>query len=447
MQPVLRIVGGGLAGSEAAWQAAERGIHVQLYEMRPAKQTEAHHTEFLGELVCSNSLGSKLKSNGTGLLYQEMELLNSIICRVADRTCVPAGAALAVDRQLFARELTNTLSNHPNIEIIRQEISVIPSGLTIIATGPLTSSSLAKSLQAFHGESNLFFFDAIAPLIAEDSIDHSLTFRGSRYGKGNSPNGDYLNCPMTREQYYRFVEELVKAKQIPLKSFEGEIQTGVDAGPGHFFEGCLPVEEIARRGLNALAFGPLRPVGLRKMVEGTPPYAVVQLRQDNLHNTIYNMVGFQTNLIFPEQQRIFRLIPGLEKAEFVHYGQMHRNTFLFAPTLINQRLQARNRKDLFFAGQLIGIEGYLGNAASGLVAGINAARFLHNEQLVEFPTSTMVGALCHYVSHADRDFFQPMKANFGILAPIIPKIREKQERKAALAERSINEMKMFKGLL
>ena len=447
MQPILHIIGGGLAGSEAAWQAAEHGISVKLYEMRPLKQTEAHQTDSLGELVCSNSLGSKLASNGTGLLYQEMKILNSIICQIADRTCVPAGAALAVDRQLFSQELTRILSEHRNIEVIRQEITEIPNEPAIIASGPLTSPALAKALQSLHGEKNLFFFDAIAPLVADDSIDHSIAFRGSRYGKGESQEGDYLNCPMTREQYDQFEEELGKASTIPLKSFEQNIKNGVDAGPGHFFEGCLPVEVIARRGKNALAFGPLRPVGLRKMVEGTPPYAVVQLRQDNLHNTIYNMVGFQTNLTYSEQQRIFRMIPGLEQAAFVRYGQMHRNTFLFAPSLINPYLQHLERNDLFFAGQLIGIEGYLGNAASGLVAGINAARYLQHDSLLEFPTSTMVGALCHYVSHADRELFQPMKANFGILSPIIPKIREKQKRKSALAERSLETMRKFAELI
>lgn len=447
MQPILCIVGGGLAGSEAAWQAADHGIYVKLYEMRPIRQTEVHQTDQLGELVCSNSLGSKLPNNGTGLLYQEMKVLGSLICQVADRTCVPAGTALAVDRQLFSEELTNIISKHPNIEIIRQEITEIPSEPTIIASGPLTSPALAKTLQSFHGEKNLFFYDAIAPLVADDSIDHSIAFRGSRYGKDKSQEGDYLNCPMTREQYDYFVEELGKASTIPLKSFEEEITNGVNAGPGLFFEGCLPVEVIARRGSNALAFGPLRPVGLRKMVEGTPPYAVVQLRQDNLHNTIYNMVGFQTNLTYSEQQRIFRLIPGLEQVVFVRYGQMHRNTFLFAPSLINPYLQHRERKDLFFAGQLIGIEGYLGNAASGFVAGINAARYLHHEQLLEFPTGSMVGALCHYISHANRDVFQPMKANFGILPPIIPKIVIKQERKAALVERSLITLNKFVELI
>lgn len=443
MQPILHIVGGGLAGSEAAWQAAERDISVKLHEMRPVKQTEAHQTDRLGELVCSNSLGSKFSNNGTGLLYHEMKILGSIICQVADQTCVPAGAALAVDRQLFSQELTRILSEHPNIEIIRQEITEIPDEPAIIASGPLTSSSLARSLQSFHGEKNLFFYDAIAPLVADDSIDHSIAFRGSRYGKGESQEGDYLNCPMTQNQYDHFVEELGKASTIPLKSFEEDIKNGVDAGPEHFFEGCLPVEVIVLRGKNALAFGPLRPVGLRKMVEGAPPYAVVQLRQDNLHNSIYNMVGFQTNLTYSEQQRIFRMIPGLEQAVFVRYGQMHRNTFLFAPSLINPFLQHRKRQDLFFAGQLIGIEGYLGNAASGLVAGINAARYLHHESLLEFPVCTMIGALSHYVSHADKELFQPMKANFGILSPIIPKIREKQKRKSALAERSLVTMKSF----
>ena len=443
MQSELVIIGGGLAGCEAAWQAAKRGISVILYEMRPQKMTEAHKTALLGELVCSNSLGSTHTTNGSGLLFNEMKVFNSLICRVAEETAVPAGSALAVDRTQFAERLTNLLTNHPLIKIIHEEVVSIPQGPCIIASGPLTSPAFITALQNFHGEKNLFFYDAIAPIMEADSIDMQTVFLGSRYGKGESDEGDYLNCPLDKETYEAFVEQLINAQQIELKPFEQQINQGVDAGFGHFFEGCLPIEILARRGINTLIYGPLRPVGLRKSYKGTPPYAIIQLRQDDINQTTYNMVGFQTNLTFSEQKRVFRMIPGLQNAEFVRYGQMHRNTFLFAPSLINQNLQAIHRADLFFAGQLIGVEGYLGNAATGLVAGINAANLLKQKPLLIFPKETMIGALCFYVSHAEKETFQPMKANFGLLPPITPRIRNKGDRKIAYSNRSL---KMIKSI-
>ncbi len=437
MQSELMVVGGGLAGCEAAWQAANRDIPVSLYEMRPQKMTEVHKTDLLGELVCSNSLGSTLTTNGNGLLFNEMKIFNSLVGRVAEETAVPAGSALAVDRTQFAEKITHLLTSHPLIKIIHEEIVAIPQEPCIIASGPLTSPSLITALQNYHGEKNLFFYDAIAPIVEAESIDMQTAFRGSRYGKDESGEGDYLNCPLDKETYEAFVEQLMNAQQIELKPFEQQVHQGVDAGYGHFFEGCLPIEILARRGVNTLAYGPLRPVGLRKSYKGIPPYAIVQLRQDDLSKTSYNMVGFQTNLTFSEQKRVFRMIPGLQNAEFVRYGQMHRNTFLFAPTLINQNLQSINRSDLFFAGQLIGVEGYLGNAATGLVAGIHAASLLKHEPLLTFPRETMMGALCFYVSHAEKEIFQPMKANFGLLPPITPKIKNKGDRKIASVSRSL----------
>ncbi len=437
MEPQLVIIGGGLAGCEAAWQAAKRGISVLLFEMRPQKMTEAHKTALLGELVCSNSLGSTPTTNGSGLLFHEMKVFDSLICSIAEETSVPAGTALAVDRTQFAQKLTEMVSNHTNIKIIHEEITTIPDSPCIIATGPLTSSSLIKALQDFHGENNLFFFDAIAPIIEADSINMDIAFRGSRYGKEEVGKGDYLNCPLDKERYEIFVDQLTHAQQIELKAFEEDIHNEVKAGYGHFFEACLPIEVLARRGIDSLAYGPLRPVGLRRAYHGNPPYAVVQLRQDDLSSTTYNMVGFQTNLTYAEQKRVFRMIPGLEKAEFVRLGQMHRNTYLFSPSLINQELQAVNRQDLFFAGQLIGVEGYLGNAASGLVAGINAARYLHHEPLLTFPRETMIGALCYYISHAEKESFQPMKANFGLLPPLDPVIKNKGDRKIAHSKRAL----------
>jgi len=443
MEQCLVIAGGGLAGCEAAWQAANRGISVILYEMRPQKMTEAHQTNLLGELVCSNSLGSTLTSNGSGLLFYEMKTFQSLICKVAEETAVPAGSALAVDRTLFAKKITEAMENHPNIQLVREEITTLPDSPCIIATGPLTSPSLIKALQDFHGEKNLFFYDAIAPIIEADSINMNIAFRASRYGKEEFGRGDYINCPMDKKTYEIFIDQLIHAKQIELKTFEQDIQNGVKTGHGLYFEACLPIEVLACRGINSLAYGPLRPVGLRRSFQGYPPYAIVQLRQDNLNNTSYNMVGFQTNLTYAEQKRVFRIIPGLEKAEFVRLGQMHRNTFFCAPSLINQNLQAVKRKDIFFAGQLIGVEGYMGNAASGLVAGINAAKFLQDKPLLTFPRETMIGALCFYISHAEKESFQPMKANFGLFPPLIPAVKIKRERKVANAERALKTIQIF----
>ncbi|HXF86653.1 MAG TPA: methylenetetrahydrofolate--tRNA-(uracil(54)-C(5))-methyltransferase (FADH(2)-oxidizing) TrmFO [Anaerolineales bacterium] len=437
----LIIIGGGLAGSEAAWQAAQRGIQVRLFEMRPYIQTGAHQTSDLAELVCSNSLGSNLPDRASGLLKNELRLLGSLLLECAESTSLPAGGALAVDRELFARKVTQHIEAHPNIEIVREEVKEIPDTPTIIASGPLTSPALSQAIATLSGEEHLYFFDAIAPIVQADSINMEIAFRASRYGTGEQEEGDYINCPLTKEEYYRFVEELLKAERIELRSFEEAIKSGVKAG--HFFEGCLPVEIIAERGLEALAFGPMRPVGLKDPRTGKRPYAVVQLRQDNLAGSLYNMVGFQTNLKYPEQKRVFRMIPGLEHAEFVRYGQMHRNTFIAAPKLLRPTLQHIVRDDLFFAGQITGVEGYMGNIATGLLAGWNAARLLRGEPLITLPQTTMLGALCHYVTHANLKDFQPMKANFGILPPLEggEKIG-KRERGRAYAERALADLNL-----
>jgi len=433
----LIIIGGGLAGSEAAWQAAQRGIKVRLFEMRPQVQTGAHQTSDLAELVCSNSLGSNLPDRASGLLKEEARLLGSMLLECAQEAALPAGGALAVDRELFAQKVTERIETHPNIEIVREEVREIPNTPAIIASGPLTSPALSQAIAALSGKNHLFFFDAIAPVIHADSINMKIAFRASRYGTGEQEQGDYINCPLTKEEYYAFVEALLRAERIELRSFEETIKSGVKAG--QFFEGCLPVEIIAERGLDSLAFGPMRPVGLRDPRNGKRPYAVVQLRQDNLAGSLYNMVGFQTNLKFPEQKRVFRMIPGLENAEFLRYGQMHRNTFIASPRLLRPTLQFRGRGDLFFAGQITGVEGYMGNIATGLLAGVNAARLLQGEQPLTLPQTTMLGALCHYVTHADLKDFQPMKANFGILPPLEGKVH-KRERGRAYAERALADL-------
>lgn len=437
-KPELVVVGGGLAGSEAAWQAAERGVKVVLYEMRPRVSTGAHTTDRLAELVCSNSLGSNLPDRAAGVLKHELRRMGSLLLRIAEEVAVPAGGALAVDREQFAERVTNALQNHPNIEIRREEVTAIPEKPAIIATGPLTSPRLSRALEKLTGFEHLYFYDAIAPIVVADSINMEVCFRASRYGRGGE-EGDYINCPMNREEYERFVDALVNAERIELHDFEKPIlegEHGVRAGKGKFFEGCLPIEVLARRGRDALAFGPLRPVGLTDPRTGKRPYAVVQLRQDNLAGTLYNMVGFQTNLKFGEQKRVFRLIPGLENAEFARFGQMHRNTFIFSPALLLPTLQFRTRPDLFFAGQITGVEGYVGNIATGLLAGWNAARFLQGKQPLVLPRETMLGALCHYITHASEADFQPMKANYGILPPLPRRIRNKRERYAAYAQRA-----------
>jgi len=435
----LIIIGGGLAGSEAAWQAAQRGLNVRLFEMRPTLQTGAHQTHDLAELVCSNSLGSNLPDRASGVLKNELRILNSMLLECAEQASLPAGGALAVDRELFAKLVTERISNHPNIEIVREEVKEIPDSSTIIASGPLTSLSLSQSIATLSGEEHLFFFDAIAPVIHAESINMDIAYRASRYGTGEQDEGDYINCPFTKEEYYAFVEALMNAERIELRSFEDAIKSGVKAG--HFFEGCLPVEIIAERGVDSLAYGPMRPVGLRDPRTGKRPYAVVQLRQDNLAGNLYNLVGFQTNLKFPEQRRVLRLIPGLENAEFLRYGQMHRNTFIASPKLLRPTLQHIQRDDLFFAGQITGVEGYMGNIATGLLAGVNAARLHHHEELIVLPETSMLGALCHYVTHANLKDFQPMKANFGILPPLETKIN-KRERGRAYAERALADLQL-----
>jgi methylenetetrahydrofolate--tRNA-(uracil-5-)-methyltransferase len=442
--PDLTIVGGGLAGTEAAWQAAQRGLSVHLYEMRPGKSTGAHLTSDLAELICSNSFGSTLPDRASGLLKNEMRLLGSLLLDCAQRTALPAGNALAVDRELFSQRVTGKVTSHPNIEIFRTEISKIPQGPAIIATGPLTSDKLSQSIATLTGENQLYFFDAIAPIVTADSINMKVAFRGSRYNAMENDDGDYINCPLTEEEYDSFVEGLLSGERILLHSFETEIEQGINAGTKQFFEGCLPVEIIAHRGRQALAFGPMRPTGLVDPNTGRWPHAIVQLRQDNLAGSLYNLVGFQTNLTFSEQTRIFRKVPGLEMAEFARYGQMHRNTFLAAPILLLPTLQFRGRPDLFFAGQLTGVEGYMGNIATGLLAGINAAHLLHGTESIVFPETTMIGALIHYITHAAMRDFQPMKANFGILPTLSSAKRmDKRERAGHFMERAQNDMEVF----
>ncbi len=447
----LTIIGGGLAGSEAAWQAAERGVHVRLYEMRPQVETGAHTSPDLAELVCSNSLGSNLPDRAPGVLKNELRRLGSLLMRCADQTAVPAGGALAVDREKFSRRVTAALEAHPRVEIVRKEATAIPDGPAVIASGPLTSARLSDAIAELTGREHLYFFDAIAPIVTLDSINFDIAFRGSRYGRGEQMAGDYINCPLNREEYYAFVEALRTAERIELKSFELQLEQGVKAGAHTFFEGCLPVEVLAQRGVDTLAFGPLRPVGLADPRTGRRPYAVVQLRQDDLAGTLYNLVGFQTNLKFPEQRRVFRMIPGLENAEFARYGQMHRNTFIFSPALLRPTLQFRGRDALFFAGQITGVEGYAGNIATGLLAGWNAARLLSGQQPLTLPRETMLGALCYYVTHASAADFQPMKANFGILPSLDEKVkrgrRGKRQRMLAYANRATASLDRFMQLV
>lgn len=434
MSNELIIVGGGLAGAEAAWQAAEAGIDVCLYEMRPGVQTPAHETAWLAELVCSNSLGSDLPHKAPGLLKAELRGLGSLILACAAETAVPAGSSLAVDREAFAQRVTECISGHPRITLVGEEVTAIPGTPTIIASGPLTSSSLSMDIGRLTGEEHLYFYDAVSPIVQAETIDMSIAFRQSRYDRGEHEEGDYINCPMTRDEYEAFVEALVSAETITLKQFERE--------DPHFFEGCMPVEAMAVRGRDALAFGPMRPVGLLDPRTGRRPYAVVQLRQDNLVGSLYNIVGFQTNLRWPEQKRVLRLIPGLADAEFARYGMMHRNTYINSPAMLQPTMQYRNRADLFFAGQIVGVEGYVGNAGTGLLAGINAARLLRGRHPVIMPPTTMLGALCHYVTHAAGRDFQPMKANFGILPPLPPR-PGKEERGRYYAERSLTAMRRF----
>ena len=434
MSTELIVVGGGLAGSEAAWQVAEAGIDVRLYEMRPGLKTPAHETSWLAELVCSNSLGSNLPHKAPGLLKAELRGLGSLILDCAAQTAVPAGSSLAVDREGFAQLVTERISSHPRIFLVAEEVSAIPKTPAIIASGPLTSPSLAASIAGLTGHEYLYFYDAVSPIVQAETIDMNIAFRQSRYDKGEQEEGDYINCPMTREEYERFVDALMAAETITLKQFERE--------DPHFFEGCMPVEALAARGRDALAFGPMRPVGLVDPRTGRRPHAVVQLRQDNLIGTLYNIVGFQTNLKWGDQKRVLRLIPGLENAEFARYGMMHRNTYINSPAMLQPTMQYRNRADLFFAGQIVGVEGYVGNAGTGLLAGINAARFLSGRHPVILPPTTMLGALCHYVTHSAVKDFQPMKANFGIL-PALPPRPGKEERGRHYTDRALTALRRF----
>jgi methylenetetrahydrofolate--tRNA-(uracil-5-)-methyltransferase len=436
----LTVIGGGLAGCEAAWQAAEKGLRDDLFEMRPLKMTGAHTGAGLAELVCSNSLGSNLPDRASGMLKNELRLLNSMLLRMAEQSALPAGGALAVDREIFSQTVTTAISNHPNIHLIRSELTDLPSGPVIVASGPLTSPSLVNSIQAFTGQERLFFFDAIAPVVTAESIDMEIAFRASRYGQGDLDEGDYLNCPLDKDQYTAFVQALRTAERIELREFETEIPKGVSAGLDHFFEGCLPVEILAERSEDALAFGPMRPIGIKVPKTRRWAHALVQLRQDNLAASLYNMVGFQTNLTYSEQRRVLRMIPGLEHAEFARFGQMHRNTFIASPILLHPSLQSRQSHNLFFAGQITGVEGYMGNIATGLLAGLNAARLIQGQELLIMPKATMLGALCHYITHASMQDFQPTKSMFGILPPLENAPRSRKERSGLHVERGFQAM-------
>lgn len=424
----VTVIGAGLAGSEAAWQLARQGIPVKLIEMRPDRKPPAFHTGDFAELVCSNSLRSDSLNNAAGLMKQELREMDSLIMQAADASAVPAGSALAVDRKGFSRMVTEKLSENPLIEIVREEVTEIPEGPVIIATGPLTSDALADSIQKFTHRDTFHFFDAAAPIVEKDSIDFDKAYFKSRYDRGEA---SYINCAMDEEQYRAFYEELVKAECAHLHDFEKDPKV---------FEGCMPVEEMARRGYQTLLFGPLKPVGLEK--DGEHPTAVVQLRQDDVAASLYNIVGFQTHLTWPEQKRVFSMIPGLENARFVRYGVMHRNSYIDSPDLLNQYYQAEKRDDLFFAGQLTGVEGYVESTASGLIAGINMARKLKGLDLIDFGRDTAMGAQAYYISHADSRNFQPMNANFGIMQFAFkgPK-KLRREKMAENALRSIREIR------
>ncbi len=412
MEKAVNVIGAGLAGSEATWQLIRKGYRVRLFEMRPQKSTGAHKTGEFSELVCSNSLRSNALTNAVGLLKQEMRELDSLIMKAADKHAIPAGSALAVDREGFAREITETLKNHPMVEIVSEEVTSIPQGPTIIATGPLTSSPLAKAIKELLQEDSFYFFDAAAPIVTKESINMDIAYYKSRYDKGDA---DYINCPMTKEQFDAFYDALINGETAEVHDVDKEI----------YFEGCMPVEVMAKRGSQTLTFGPLKPVGLEK--DGQRPYAVVQLRQDNAVGTLYNIVGFQTHLKWGEQKRIFSMIPGLENCEIVRYGVMHRNTYINSPRVLLPTYQTRIRSDLFFAGQMTGVEGYCESAASGLLAGHNMALLLEGKKPVVLPDTTMIGAMAHYIVNADDRYFQPMNANFGIfnLEQFVPKKRRK----------------------
>lgn len=431
-KPIVTVIGAGLAGSEAAFQAAEQGVEVHLYEMRKEKKTPAHKTDQFAELVCSNSLRANQITNAVGLLKEEMRQLSSVIMSAADHNSVPAGGALAVDRENFSKEITERVRNHPNIIVHDEEVTEIPKeGIVIIASGPLTSDALAEDIKAFNEDEGLYFYDAAAPIIEKDSIDMDKVYLKSRYDKGEAA---YLNCPMTKEEFTTFYEALITAEVAPLKEFEKE----------KFFEGCMPIEVMAKRGEKTMLFGPLKPVGLEDPKTGKRPYAVVQLRQDNAAGSLYNIVGFQTHLKWGEQKRVFQMIPGLENAQIVRYGVMHRNTFMNSPKLLEPTYQTKKRPSLFFAGQMTGVEGYVESAASGLVAGLNAARLAKGEEPVIFPETTQMGSMAHYITHTDGKHFQPMNANFGIMPALPNRIKDKKERYEALAGRALADLEEFK---
>jgi methylenetetrahydrofolate--tRNA-(uracil-5-)-methyltransferase len=420
VKPIITIIGGGLAGSEAAWQVASRGLDVCLYEMRPEVSTPAHTTGQLGELVCSNSFKSSLPDTAPYLLKRELLRLDSLLLRIADEVKVPAGHALAVDRNKFSRRLTDEILSNPRIRVVRQEICELPeNGIAIVATGPLTSGPFAESIARFAGRHNLYFYDAISPIVSADTLDRSILFAASRYGKGGE---DYLNAPFSKEEYIRFYEALISAESVPLRPFEKAM----------FFEGCLPLEELARRGLDTLRFGPMKPVGLTDPRSGKRPYAAVQLRLENLMADCYNLVGFQNHLKFPEQIRLFRMIPGLENAAFLRFGQIHRNSYIHSPGLLYPTLQARKNPQLFFAGQISGVEGYVESIATGLLAGINAALLALGKKPSAPPRGTACGSLVHYIASVDVENFQPVNISFGLLSEtseeLRKKIRDKKER-------------------
>ncbi|GGA96715.1 methylenetetrahydrofolate--tRNA-(uracil-5-)-methyltransferase TrmFO [Macrococcus hajekii] len=427
----VNVIGAGLAGSEAAYQLAERNIKVNLYEMRPVKQTPAHHTDKFAELVCSNSLRGNALTNGVGVLKEEMRRLNSLVMKAADAASVPAGGALAVDRHEFSGYITETLKNHLNITVFNEEIHAIPDGPTIVATGPLTTETLSKSIQELTGQEHLYFYDAAAPIIEKDSINMDKVYLKSRYDKGEAA---YLNCPMTEEEFDLFYEAILAAEVVPLKEFEKEI----------YFEGCMPFEEMAKRGRKTLLFGPMKPVGLEDPKTGKRPFAVVQLRQDDAAGTLYNIVGFQTHLKWGAQKEILQLIPGLENVDIVRYGVMHRNTFINSPTNLEATYQFKGKEDLFLAGQMTGVEGYVESAASGLIAGINAAKVASGLKPIVFPPSTMIGAMAHYITHTNAKNFQPMNANFGLLPSLERRIKDKKERYETLANKALESLEQFK---
>lgn len=422
----VTVIGAGLAGCEAAWQLANRGIKVLLTEMKPHKMTPAHHSSNFAELVCSNSLKAARTDSAAGLLKEEMRRFGSVCLEAADKCTVAAGGALAVDRDIFSQLITEKISSHPNIEIVHSVVNEIPSdGITVIATGPLTDGGLDKSIARLCEEENLSFFDAAAPIVTAESIDMTKAFYASRYGKGTD---DYINCPMNKEEYTAFYTELINAESAPLKDFDRPLTV---------YEGCMPVEVLAKRGEDSIRFGPLKPVGLKDPRTGHRPWAAVQLRRENAEGSLFNLVGFQTNLKFPEQKRVFSMIPGLENAEFVRYGVMHRNTFINSPKLLNTDLSLKNNKNIFFAGQLSGVEGYMESAASGIVAGVNAAARILEKDPIVLPKFSMIGALLGYITDETVENFQPMGANFGILPPLEEKIRDKRERYGALSQRSL----------